>query len=165
MQIILLTRNLYTTIDDIDYEWVNQYKWMANSCRHGFYASRMEGKKIHYLHRKILNAPDGYVVDHIDQNPLNNCRSNLRLATTSQNLSNQRNTNNGFKNKSSVYRGVVWHKVHKCWHAQLNYMKQRIHIGSFDTEDEAAIAYNYVAKQILGEFAVLNNIKKKRQGI
>lgn len=91
MKTIELTQGQVTLVDDEDYEWLNQWKWYANKAPYGFYAMRhslkIEGRPRDdiSMHRIIIMAQKGEQVDHKDGNRLNNCRSNLRLATVSQN--------------------------------------------------------------------------------
>jgi len=75
---------------------------------------------------------------HIDHNGLNNRKSNLRICTNSQNLWNQRVRSKG----GSKYKGVVWHRRDKKRIAQINPNKRHTHLGYFENEIEAAIAYD-----------------------
>ena len=98
MKQIPLTKNKFTLVDDEDYELVNKYNWYFGAG----YARSME--KI-LMHRLIMKAKKGQMIDHIDGNGLNNQRSNLRFCTHSQNMANKK----GFKNTSSKYKGVYTH--------------------------------------------------------
>ena len=91
---------------------------------------RVGGKRIrqHYaLHRVIMNAPQGYDVDHINHDPLDNRKSNLRICT---HLENGRNLVKSKANKSG-YRGISWAKKDKRWHTYLNIKYKRVNIGYF----------------------------------
>ena len=109
-----------------------------------------------YLHRRIVSRmmesplPEGMFVDHIDGNPLNNRRGNLRLVTKQQNAANARS-----RGGKSKYRGVHQQKSGR-WAAQISKAKYRLCLGTYDTEEEAAAAYDEAAKSIHGEFARLN---------
>src|SRR4051794_32206794 len=109
MAVITLTQGQQTTVDEQDLELVRKYKWYALKVASGsYYATTQiqteDGHKRLYLHRLLMNPPAGLVVDHIDGNPLNNSRSNLRVCTQAQNLSAYRKP---YKNKAySKYRGV-----------------------------------------------------------
>ena len=107
------------------------------------------------MHRQIMNAPKGIVVDHINRNGLDNRKANLRFATVSQNNWNSRK---GFNCGSSKYKGVSWSKDKKKWAVWLSVNKKNKQFGYFDDEKEAARVYNEVAKKHRGEFAVLNNV-------
>jgi hypothetical protein len=80
-------------------------------------------------------------IDHIDRNRQNNRISNLREVSVVQNNRN----NSKRKNCTSKFLGVCWHKASKKWHAQINHLGKSRSIGTFDTEIEAAFAYNKAA--------------------
>ena len=98
-----------------------------------------------------MGAPEHLLVDHIDHNGLNNCRSNLRLSTMAQNV---RNTIS--RGGSSKYKGVHWCKRSKKWTGQICFNGKGHHLGGFRDEIEAAKAYDKRAKELHGEFACLN---------
>ena len=105
------------------------------------------------MHNHILQAPLGLEVDHIDGNGLNNRRENLRLASHSQNLANQKRSRIGC---SSKYRGVSWFKRTGIWIAQITVRYHHRGLGYFKDEKDAARAYDKAALEAFGEFAVLN---------
>jgi hypothetical protein len=146
-----------TIIDDEDFEIFNKYRWFLNkgyACRHYFFNINRKTKHI-YLHREITNCPKDKFVDHINHNKLDNRRCNLRIVTLSQ---NQWNQTTQIRSKSSKYKGVYWSKVAKRWQAYLAFHKKRIHLGLFESEIEAAIAYNEKAKELFGKYAKLNEV-------
>ena len=104
------------------------------------------------MHREILNAPPGMLCDHKNHNTLNIRKCNLRLATPAQNCCNRLPQPGG----SSQYKGVAWHKDHRKWQAKVETRGGQIHIGHFDYEADAAIAYDDMAVELFGEFACLN---------
>lgn len=151
---IELTKGYSTIVDDDDFEWLNQYSWYADRCDNNYYVSaRINGKKTR-MHRFILSAPIGILVDHINTNTLDNRRSNLRLATKSQNDMNRRKQHN----KSSIYKGVRLIKKNKHWSAQIKLNGQVQHLGTYTDEVAAAQAYNNAAINLFGEYARLNEI-------
>lgn len=161
MKQIPLTKGVFATVDDIDFDWLNKWKWLAKKDGHknNYYAYRTlrksEGenpKKAIFMHRMLIEVPDGYMVDHVDGNGLNNCRSNLRLCTNSQNQHNRKPN----KRSTSKYKGVKWNKHNNAWHAGLMCNKTKYNIGYFKDEAEAAKAYDKKAKELYGEFARLN---------
>lgn len=151
---IPLTQGKVAIVDDADFDWLNQWKWHYAAAG---YAARATGgrrnRHILYMHRLIVDAPAGSHVDHRDHNGLNNQRSNLRIATPSQNHYNARR-NHG----SSKYKGVYYSTARKMWVATIHADHRRIHLGTFATELCAALAYNSAAIQYHGEFALLNDL-------
>ena len=114
------------------------------------------------LHRVILGITDPkIIVDHKDHDGLNCQRSNLRITDHSGNMRNMRKhgTANGEATKSQ-YKGVTFHKRSGIWHAQIGTGSIANHknhyLGSFESEIEAAKAYDVAAAQLFGEYAVLN---------
>lgn len=160
MREIKLTRGFVTIVDDEDYEWLNQWKWHVDPKGLTYYARRTirEGGKVKriYMHRAILNSPQGVDTDHINHNGLDNRRCNIRVCTHQENTFNT----NGFKRKSK-YKGVskkVDYDRKKPYRACLKINGKQTLIGHFKTEKEAAIAYNEVVLRERGEFAILNII-------
>lgn len=138
-------------VDDEDFEKVNQYEWYANKNKHTFYARTLINGKAIQMHNFIMN---GKPIDHIDHDGLNNQKSNLRMATYSQNNMNKIPKVNG----SSKFKGVTWYKEGNKWLAHIGINKKQINLGYFVSEIEAAQAYNNKARELFGEFAYLNKI-------
>ena len=141
-------------VDDKDFDWLNQFNWHAD--KYGSVASWLGNKKNKriLMHRFILKAPANMEVDHIDRNRLNNQRSNLRLATSSQNKCNR----GARKDNTSGYKGVSWHKQRNKWTARIKAGDIYKSLGLFETKKDAAIAYNQAAIIYQGEFAFLNTL-------
>lgn len=102
-----------------------------------------------YLHRLIAECPPHLYVDHIDFDPLNNRRSNLRVCTFLDNTRYRRR-----KPSKAGYRGVCWYRGKFYARITVNY--KDICIGRFDDPADAAKAYDKKAKELFGEFAILN---------
>jgi hypothetical protein len=154
---IALTQGLSAIVDDADYEWLSQWSWYPMHNKYTTYAARCdaESHKTIYMHREITGAQRGQDVDHLNHNGLDNRRCNLRLCTRQQNMRNRRPN----RNTTSRYKGVCWSKRAGKWVAALYVNKRRIHLGSFDDEREAALAYNRAAREHFGEYARLNRVE------
>ncbi len=137
-----------TTIDLEDVIRCKQFKWYKTPMG---YPARRDGSTLILLHR-FLMGPDHLHVDHIDRNKMNNRKSNLRLATRSENLCNQKTS----LRNSSGYKGVSWNKRRGKWHCYITKDQRRHHLGYFDSVREAAVKYNESAIKLHGEFARLN---------
>lgn len=145
-------------IDDEDYELISKYTWSLLPSKNGqtYYAktnlfnSKPASLQIHTL---ILKSY-GLHVDHIDRNGLNNQKENLRICTRSQNMMNKIK----IKPATSKYKGVCWYDKYKKWNARIGVNNRRFCLGYFDTQEDAALAYNIAAKKFHREFCRLNEI-------
>lgn len=157
-EVKLLNSELFASIDDADFNKITQHQWTV-SIRKGkiigvYYGKRLHGKyhKI-ALHRYILDITDPQVfIDHIDGNPLNNQKKNLRVCTNAENCRNTKIS----KANTSGYKGVRWHKRDKVFEARIGFNKKLYHLGRFKDPKEAAKAYDNKAKELFGEFAKSN---------
>ena len=100
--------------------------------------------------------PGQHLIDHAPRDPSDNAI--LRIASSSQNGANRQKSLYKQKKTHSQHKGVTWHKQHKKWLAQIIVNAKKSHLGYFQTELEAASAYNEAALEAWGEFAVLNNL-------
>lgn len=155
-----LTQGKVATVDLEDWERMNtKYKWQAQKSRNTFYAIRSISlekgrgckKRTERMHRIIMGAKQGQIIDHIDGNGLNNTRENLRFVTLSENQRNRRPN----KNSYSGYKGVVKGTYNK-WYARIFINGETKFLGSFNSEIEAAVEYDKHAKKHYGEYAKLN---------
>jgi len=124
-RLIPLTRGQFAVVDAEDYPRLSQFTWFAEGTPKNYYAVRKETGKSIKMHRQITSAPDHLVVDHIDHNGLNNRKSNLRLATFTQNCQNQRR----LSHRTSKYKGIHWHKRGKKWQAQIKCNNKTYYLG------------------------------------
>lgn len=158
---IPLSQGYVALISACDYGFISKHKWSYDSG----YASRSvfengKTKKI-LMHREILGIRGtSAVCDHKDLNRLNNTRENLRVATPSQNQHNRNKLKGRLGSApTSKYKGVSFCKQTKRWIVQICFKDKRIHIGRFDSELEAAQAYNKKAIDLYGQYANTNVLK------
>lgn len=139
---IPLTQGQVALIDDCDSYAIEQYSWFAHydGSRDSFVAAttiHASGKPVTVrMHEFLLPTLDGYTVDHVDRNPLNNQRDNLRISNTAQ-----QSLNKG-PYKGSKFKGVSYKTANRKYVAQMQGLGKKIHIGLYDDEDSAAKAYD-----------------------
>lgn len=144
----------YAMVDDADYEMLSKHAWFLSTSGYAIKSNwdiRKSGHTV--MTRLLLECPDGMFVDHIDGNRLNNQRSNLRLATKSQNGANR----GAPSNNKSGFKGVHFDKFNNKWRAEIWCNNKRKRIGRFERIEDAARAYNETAKELFGEFAYTVN--------
>ena len=153
---ILLTKGMVATVDDEDYDYLNQFKWCfsGNYAVHRNYPTGSKPKMIK-MHRLINKTPDGFDTDHINRNKLDNRKSNLRTVTRSQNASNM-----GIKsNNTSGYRGIHWDKSRNKWMVFLWANKEKIYRHRFEHLSAAILARKWIERG-----NVINNSGEPLQG-
>ena len=137
-------------IDDEDYDKIKCYNWHLIKRRKdgGIYIQAHSKNKTIHFHRLIMNCPKGLYVDHINHDTLDNRKCNLRICTNSENNINK------FKIKkftTSIYKGVT-KTEYNTYKAEIRFNGTHLRLGSFKTEDQAAIAYNIACLKYHGEF-------------
>lgn len=151
-----ISRGMVAVVDEQDYELVSgEMPWVALRGKNGnwyAYHSRRRGAERALMHRLIVGALPGEYVDHRNGDGLDNRRENLRRCTNAQNMWNVR-----CGRGKSPYKGVSTHP-HTVgrWRAYIVKGARQRHLGYFDTEIEAAMAYDVAAAEMFGEFAKLN---------
>lgn len=153
MKEIKLNKGFVTQVDDEDFDFLNQWRWHYNkSCVKRTIRLGKTFKHI-IMARLLLNANDSsLVVDHIDGNPLNNSKMNLRICSPNDNNKNL----SKHKDNTSGYKGVV--KKGNKWRAKIGVNRKHILLGYYSSKEEAARAYNEAAIKYFGEFARLNDV-------
>ena len=162
MKLIPLTQGQFAMVDDEDYDRVNQFKWFAQKCRSTFYAGRktprVNGKQTYQLMHVFImgDNPLKLDIDHMNGDGLNNQKHMLRFCTHQENSMNQKKP---IRKCSSIYKGVCWYKATSKWMAYIQINRRLKHLGYFNSEIEAAMAYNMAAIKHYAEFAFINIIK------
>lgn len=150
MEITLTNDDRVALVSDVDYDWLRQHRWRLhddNASGKPYVRGQIEGKTV-YMHRAITKCSPLYKVDHRDSDGLNNQRPNLRIATHNQNNHNR----SGWG--LSQYKGVYMDRGR--WRARIMFEGERIALGGFRNQIEAAKAYDVAAFEKFGEFAYLN---------
>jgi hypothetical protein len=138
----------HTYVDATDYEWLSQWTWRL--C--GRYAGRMEKGRLIFMHREIMQPPEGMIIDHKNRNRLDNTRDHLRPFTHAENARNRSKP----RGTTSQFRGVSHDKKADKYQAQIHYNGSGHYIGYFTDEIEAARAHDYRAVEVFGDDAHVN---------
>ena len=147
---------LEATVDASDWHLIEGgfWRYFKSSRTKNIYAQ--DTRHCRWLHRVIMGAERGQVVDHIDGNPLNNTRANLRICTQQQNSANSKL----YKNNKTGYKGVHLqskpYNPDKPYIAKIEAHGKKHYLGQFSTAEEGGIAYDTAALHHFGEFACLN---------
>ena len=153
IQLRLSNSPLTVMIDDEDFARVQPYTWRIDWVKPKFFyvVTSMQRRTVG-LHRFLLGITDSNIhVDHKDHDLLNYQKYNLRPGTPAQNSWNRLSVGG-----VSPHKGIGRQKGRKTWRARITYYGQRISIGNFHSEIQAALAYDEWAKKLYGEFAYLN---------
>lgn len=149
--------SLWVEFDEEDLPLIEGHQWRVHKGRVNryfyavTYARWPDGRERTLgMHVLLMGQPG---VDHIDLNGLNNRRSNLRLATPSQNAANRPKQTGPY---TSQYKGVSWHQAANKWRASIRVNGVRTHLGVFTDERQAAEAYDRAAYAAWGDFSLLN---------
>jgi hypothetical protein len=147
MKEIPLSKGRFTLVDDEDYPNLMSHRWYLERDGNHYYVihrPQTNGKKHRVcIHNVILGEPpENHIVDHIDGNPLNNQKSNLRFVTRRQNSQNRH------QKKTSIFPGVYWNKRSNRWHAKIVIDGVKHNIGYYRSEVEAFNGYCSKLKEI-----------------
>lgn len=159
MREIILTNGAAALVDDEDFDLLSSYRW--SQLPHGYVKAhhrsrRDDGRMVDkglYMHRLILGLSDAgrdVQVDHVNRNRLDNQRANLRRCTFQLNQANRPKQRTS--NPSSAFKGVTWGG--KSWQCKIGL--HSTFLGAYDSESDAARAFDAAARTAYGEFALLN---------
>lgn len=149
MKYIQLNKGFVAAVDDVDFERANQYSWHVVQDNHTNYAvAYIPGLGNTPLHRFVMDYTGELLIDHRNGCGLDCQRANLRLATYSQNGANRRT--------GGKLKGVRWRASKQKWETRIVCQGKRYKLGEFESELEAALAYDAKAVELFGEFALTN---------
>lgn len=137
--------------DKEDYKLIKPYYWYYDT--NGYVATRSINTSEIRLHRFVMHAEDGIVIDHKEHphgkdKKIDNRKCNLRRATDSQNAMNRhKNTNN-----TSGIKGVGWKKENQKWQAYIGKDLRQIHLGYFENFEDAVKARKQAEVELFGEW-------------
>lgn len=155
---IELQNGMKAIVDDEDFERVNQFIWTCfeKRLKTGISVARFDKKTRVTLSYFILNQEikRGKGVVFKNKNRLDHRKSNLMIRSFKETLHMSKSS----RGSSSKYKGVGWHKRTKKWRAVINVERKVIHLGLFESEDEAALAYNKASLKYFGIHSYQNII-------
>jgi len=152
MRELPLPKGLVALVDDEDYDDLCRFRWHVSRRRGGaVYVMRdiwRGGHTREYLHRRIMQPAPGQTVDHVNGDPFDNRRANLRLCTQAENCRNVRK-----KAVARPYKGVRPTRNGRRYVAEIGHDGTTHYLGTFDTAEAAARAYDAEAMRVFGSFA------------
>ncbi len=153
MREIPLTQGFVALVDDADYEELVKFKWHVQNKNGATYARRSTKGSNMFMHRQIINAPPRSIVDHIDGNPLNNQKNNLRILSARDNSYRRHR----LPTNTSGFRGVTRRKGRNRFRAEICHEGKHYCWGSFLSAEEAAKAYDRAAVELFGPVIAMLN--------
>ena len=147
MKRIPLTQGKHALVDDQDYDWLMTWRWHVITSKYTCYAGTSTKEDGLYctllMHRIVTMCPPRLEPDHLNHNGLDNRKENLAVGTRRMNQSNRN------EKTSSKYVGVDWYKNTKKWRARIKVQGKSEHLGLFDNEHDAHIAYQIRLNQVI----------------
>jgi hypothetical protein len=152
---IALTKGQTAIVDASDYDWLMQWCWTAywHPRTKSFYARRNKGGPS--MHRIIMKAKSGDLLDHRNGTTLDNRRRNLRFATSAQNAQNRKVR----VDSKSGHTGIAWNPAKGKWTAQIGVKGRNRYLGSFHEISDAIAARAKAAQETFGEFSYSHRLE------
>ena len=137
-------------VDDEDFEMLSKFNWNPFGHKKQYFVSRNKSEnKMIYMHRILIGAEEGQIVDHINGHPFDNRKCNLRICTQTENHMNQKIQQ---RKKSSMFKGVGFHKWANKFRVYIKINQKATQFGLFDNQHDAAFAYDMKAFELFGRF-------------
>lgn len=156
MKLIPLSQGAFAKVDDEDYDGLSKHRWYLACKTYAARNKKVRKKRITILmHRELIKVNSKMQIDHINGDGLDNRKANLRICTKAQNAKNSKGRKH---HTSSKFKGVAKHTEADGFRCSIVLNRKKIYLGSFRTEEAAALAYNEAAIKYHGEFARLNEI-------
>jgi len=149
---IPLTQGKFAIVDAEDYVKLSKYNWRCHIGHLTYYAIRGNGKNRIFMHTQIKPPPEGMEIDHVNGKGYDNRKINIRHCTRNQNMQNRHKRARG----TSYYKGIYLEKNTNRWRAQIIVNGKRYRLGRYNSEIDAAKAYDKKAKELLGKYACTN---------
>lgn len=130
-----LSNGNFAIVDKDDFSKFVSHKWYQHNS--GYAVRKPRGSSAIYMHRQVIECPKGFEIDHINRNPLDNRKENLRAVSHSENSQNRPKQ----RNNTSGYKGVFFDKRRNKWWSMKVKNKKRIYLGTFNSAQEASKAY------------------------
>ena len=151
---IPLTQGKYAIVDFEDYKRLKRYKWCAVRDKGTFYAIRTDrtnGKKRTIrMHREIMKVMQGFQIDHLNGNGLDNRKLNLRICTNAQNQWN--------RHPLPSIGGIWWDKKRKRFRIRMMSNGKRKYLGQYKEKSEAIRTYQKAVKERQRNYIEVNEL-------
>jgi len=148
-------------VDASDYDSLTKHRWFKDTGgyahRQGWNGPRDDSANhwVIWMHREVNGTPEGLYTDHINEDKLDNRRCNLRTVDKSRNSTNRPKSKRA--KVSSKLKGVSFHKATGLWRARIT-NRGKHHTTYHQTEMQAALDYNRMARELFGDYAAGNRV-------